>query len=87
MASTTIVAIDTGVAASLLLQNSGVPERFRPNKNELKGLEKHLKSIVDMALVPADDGVNRALAGCLEKFRTARQSVKNNTAAASAQKE
>lgn len=62
-----------------LLHNSGLPERFRSDRNEFKSVEEHVKYIVDTALVRAEDsGVDGALAGCFDRFRAARQSVESN---------
>ncbi len=61
-----------------LLHNSGVPERFRSDRDEFKRVEDHVRAIVDTALVPAGEGVNEVLAGCFARYRAARQSVENN---------
>ncbi|KAI0850478.1 hypothetical protein F5Y00DRAFT_232342 [Daldinia vernicosa] len=78
-AITTIAAVNTCVGGILaLLHNSGLPARYRADRNEFYKLEEHIKSIVDTALVPVDQDINAALAGCYEKFRHARQTVQNN---------
>ncbi|KAK7757718.1 hypothetical protein SLS62_000096 [Diatrype stigma] len=76
---TVIAAINTGVAGVLaLLHNSGLPERFRSDRNEFKAVEEHVKYVVDTALVRGADGVDDALAECFDRFRAARQSVESN---------
>ncbi|KAI1470227.1 uncharacterized protein F4812DRAFT_257264 [Daldinia caldariorum] len=76
---TTIAAINTCVGGILaLLHNSGLPARYRSDRNEFYKLEEHIKSIVDTALVPADHDINAVLAGCFDMFRDARQTVQNN---------
>ncbi|KAI1107754.1 hypothetical protein F4804DRAFT_296996 [Jackrogersella minutella] len=78
-AITSIAAVNTCVGGVLaLLHNSGLPDRYRSDRNEFNKLEEHLKSIVDTALVPADQDINDVLAGCFDMFRDARQTVQNN---------
>ena len=60
------------------MHNSGLPDRYRSDRNEFFKLEEHLKSIIDTALVPADQDINEVLAGCFDMFRDARQTVQNN---------
>ncbi|OTB05456.1 hypothetical protein M426DRAFT_260613 [Hypoxylon sp. CI-4A] len=76
---TSIAAVNTCVGGILaLLHNSGLPNRYRLDRNEFYKLEEHLKSIVDTALVPADKDINEVLAECFDMFRDARQTVQNN---------
>ncbi|KAI1383161.1 uncharacterized protein F4822DRAFT_422325 [Hypoxylon trugodes] len=78
-AITSIAAINTCVGGILaLLHNSGLPDRYRSDRNEFYKLEEHMKSIVDTALVPADQDINEATASCFDMFRDARQTVQNN---------
>ncbi|KAL7628109.1 hypothetical protein AAE478_002306 [Parahypoxylon ruwenzoriense] len=78
-AITTIAAVNTCVGGILaLMHNSGLPDRYRSDRNEFYKLEEHLKSIVDTALVPADQDINDVLATCFDMFRDARQTVQNN---------
>ncbi|KAI0882755.1 uncharacterized protein GGS22DRAFT_168646 [Annulohypoxylon maeteangense] len=78
-AITSIAAMNTCVGGILaLLHNSGLPARYRSDRNEFYKLEEHLKSIVDTALVPADQDINEVLADCYSMFRDARQTVQNN---------
>ncbi|KAI1651419.1 hypothetical protein F4815DRAFT_464595 [Daldinia loculata] len=78
-AITTIAAVNTCVGGILaLLHNSGLPARYRSDRNEFYKLEEHIKSIVDTALVPVDQDINAVLANCYEIFREARQTVQNN---------
>ncbi|KAI0406825.1 hypothetical protein F4802DRAFT_612978 [Xylaria palmicola] len=76
---TIIAAVNTSVAGILaLLHNSGLPDRYRWNRNEFYKLEEHLKAVVDTGLVPASYGVNDVLAESFEMFTTALQTVQNN---------
>ncbi|KAI8629218.1 hypothetical protein F5Y19DRAFT_93748 [Xylariaceae sp. FL1651] len=78
-AITTIAAINTSVAGILaLMHNSGLPDRYRSDRNEFYKLEEYIKAIVDTGLVPVDHSVNDVLAGCFEMFQTALQTVQNN---------
>ncbi|KAF3067105.1 putative c6 transcription factor protein [Daldinia childiae] len=78
-AITSIAAVNTCVGGILaLLHNSGLPARYRSDRNEFYKLEEHIKSIVDTALVPVDQDINAVLANCYEIFRDARQTVQNN---------
>ncbi|KAI1136997.1 hypothetical protein F5Y05DRAFT_389841 [Hypoxylon sp. FL0543] len=78
-AITSIAAVNTCVGGILaLLHNSGLPDRYRSDRNEFYKLEEHLKAIVDTALVPSDQDINEVLAGCYDMFRHARQTVQNN---------
>ncbi|KAI4869364.1 hypothetical protein F4820DRAFT_30052 [Hypoxylon rubiginosum] len=78
-AITSIAAVNTCVGGILaLLHNSGLPDRYRKDKNEFYKIEEHLKAIVDTAVVPADQDLNEVLAGCFDMFRQARQTVQNN---------
>jgi hypothetical protein len=71
---TAIAAINTGVSGILaLMHNSGLPDRYRSDRNEFYRIEEHLKSIVDSGLVPVSHSVNDALAECFEMFATALQ--------------
>ncbi|KAI0478180.1 hypothetical protein F4859DRAFT_521037 [Xylaria cf. heliscus] len=76
---TIIAGINTSVAGILaLLHNSGLPDRYRWDRNEFYKLEEHVKAIVDTGLVPAAHGVNDVLAECFDMFATALQTVQNN---------
>ncbi|KAI1433287.1 hypothetical protein GGR50DRAFT_509797 [Xylaria sp. CBS 124048] len=76
---TIIAAINTSLAGILaLLHNSGLPDRYRYDRNEFYKLEEHIKAVVDTGLVPIDQSVNDAVAECFDKFATALQTVQNN---------
>ncbi|KAJ2980357.1 hypothetical protein NUW58_g6962 [Xylaria curta] len=77
---TVIAAVNTSVAGILaLLHNSGLPDRYRWDRNEFFRVEEHIKAIVDTGLVPASQSVNDALTECFGMFTTALQTVQNNT--------
>ncbi|KAI0599380.1 hypothetical protein F4775DRAFT_600186 [Biscogniauxia sp. FL1348] len=76
---TIIAAISTCVSGVLaLIHNSGLPYRYRSDRNEFYKLEEHLKSIIDTGLVPADQNIHEVLADCFDMFRSARQTVQDN---------
>ncbi|KAI1265745.1 hypothetical protein F5Y18DRAFT_385703 [Xylariaceae sp. FL1019] len=82
-AITTIAAANTAIAGILaLMHNSGLPDRYRSDRNEFYKLEEHIKAIVDTGLIPAGNNVNDVLAQCWVCFQTALQSVQNNVPAA-----
>ncbi|KAJ8119790.1 hypothetical protein ONZ43_g3339 [Nemania bipapillata] len=77
---TIIAAINTGIAGILaLLHNSGLPDRYRWDRNEFYKLEEHIKAIVDTGLVPAEHTTNDVLGECFEMFASAQQTVEKNT--------
>jgi hypothetical protein len=55
------------------MHNSGLPDRYRSDRDEFFKLEEHIKAIVDTGLVPASHSANDALAECYEIFATALQ--------------
>jgi len=55
------------------MHNSGLPDRYRSDRNEFQKLEEHIKAIVDTGLVPVSCSVNDSLAECYEMFATAFQ--------------
>ncbi|KAI1499687.1 hypothetical protein F5X99DRAFT_430416 [Biscogniauxia marginata] len=76
---TIIAAVQTCISGILaLIHNSGLPYRYRSDRNEFYKLEEHLKSIIDTALVPADKSIHEVLADCFDMFRAARQTVQDN---------
>lgn len=56
-----------------LLHNSGLPDRYRWDRNEFNKLEEHIKAIVDTGLVPAGHSTNDVLGECFEMFAAATQ--------------
>ncbi|KAI1492628.1 hypothetical protein F5X96DRAFT_667524 [Biscogniauxia mediterranea] len=76
---TIIAAIGTCVAGILaLIHNSGLPYRYRSDRNEFYKLEEHLKAIIDTRMVPADQNIHEVLGDCFDMFRGARQTVQDN---------
>ncbi|KAI1631958.1 hypothetical protein F4809DRAFT_653642 [Biscogniauxia mediterranea] len=76
---TIVAAISTCVAGILaLIHNSGLPYRYRSDRNEFYKLEEHLKAIIDTGLIPADQNVHEVLGDCFDMFRAARQTVQDN---------
>ncbi|KAF7535547.1 hypothetical protein G7054_g5290 [Neopestalotiopsis clavispora] len=79
---TTIAGVNTLVSGILaLMHNSGLPDRYRSNRNEFGKIEDYLKEIVDTRLVPVDDSIVEVMAHCFDKFASARQSVQDNVPA------
>ncbi|KAI1165371.1 hypothetical protein F5B18DRAFT_669729 [Nemania serpens] len=76
---TIVAAINTGISGILaLLHNSGLPDRYRWDRNEFNKLEEHIKAIVDTGLVPAGHSTNDVLGECFEMFAAATQTVEKN---------
>ncbi|CAJ2512908.1 Uu.00g010270.m01.CDS01 [Anthostomella pinea] len=81
-AITVIAAINTGVAGVLaMLHNSGLPDRYRSDRNEYYKIEEHMKEIIDTGLVPQDQSTNDVIAGCFDMFQAAKQTVQSNVPA------
>ncbi|KAI1330999.1 hypothetical protein F5Y16DRAFT_424367 [Xylariaceae sp. FL0255] len=79
---TIIAAINTSIAGVLaLMHNSGLPDRYRSDRNEFYKLEEHIKAIADTKLVPINHNVNDVIAQCWQRFQTALQTVQNNVPA------
>lgn len=69
-----MAAINTGISGILaLLHNSGLPDRYRWDRNEFNKLEEHIKTIVDTGLVPAGHSTNDVLGECFEMYAVATQ--------------
>lgn len=76
---TTVAGLNTLFAGILaMMHNSGLPDRYRFNRDEFAKIEEDLKQIVDTRLVLAGDSVTEVMATCYSKFADARQSVHNN---------
>ncbi|KAK8042768.1 hypothetical protein PG994_013251 [Apiospora phragmitis] len=76
---TIIAAICTCIAGILaLMHNSGLPDRYRSDRNEFYQTEMHIKEIMDTRLAAADQNIMEVMAGCFDQFRAARQTVQNN---------
>ncbi|KAI0550617.1 hypothetical protein F4679DRAFT_594547 [Xylaria curta] len=76
---TILAAVNTSIAGILaLLHNSGLPDRYRWDRNEFYKIEEHIKEIVDTGLVPVTHSVNDVIAECFDMFATALQTVQNN---------
>ncbi|KAI1129493.1 hypothetical protein F5Y10DRAFT_290880 [Nemania abortiva] len=76
---TVIAAVNTGISGILaLLHNSGLPDRYRSDRNEFSKLEEHIKAIVDTGLVPVGHSTNDVLGECFEKYGWALQTIEKN---------
>ncbi|KAJ8133087.1 hypothetical protein O1611_g545 [Lasiodiplodia mahajangana] len=77
---TIIAAVNTGISGILaLLHNSGLPDRYRSDRNEFSKIEEHIKAIIETGLVPVGHSTNDCLGECFEMFATALQTVERNT--------
>ncbi|GAP91915.1 putative C6 transcription factor [Rosellinia necatrix] len=77
---TILAAVNTSVAGILaLLHNSGLPDRYRWDRDEFVKLEMHIRAIADTGLVPARQSVNDAIAECFDMLATALRTVQKNT--------
>jgi hypothetical protein len=82
IAITSVAGFNTLFAGILaLMHNSGLPDRYRSNRNEFAKVEEYLKEIIDTRLVLAEDSIVEVMATCFDKFASARQSVQNNVPA------
>lgn len=73
-AITIMAAFNTCVGGILaLLHNSGLPGRYRYDRNEFYQAEEYIKAIIDTRLVPEDQDIKEVMAGCFHRFRAARQ--------------
>jgi len=68
--------IQSGILA--LLQNSGLPDRYRSDKQEFERVEDYLKEILDTGLVPADQTLGQVLADCFERYQLAKKTTQEN---------
>lgn len=74
---TIIAAISTCTAGVLaLMHNSGLPDRYRSDRNEFYQVEVYIKEIMDTKLAAADQNIMEVMASCFDKFREARQTVR-----------
>lgn len=79
---TVVAGINTLFAGILaLMHNSGLPDRYRSNRNEFSKVEEYLKEIIDTRLVLAEDSIIEVLSACFDKFANAKQTVQNNVPA------
>ncbi|ORY62920.1 uncharacterized protein BCR38DRAFT_315660, partial [Pseudomassariella vexata] len=79
-AITVVAAVNTCMSSILaLMHNSGLPDRYRSDRNEFYKLEQHMKEIIDARLVtPPEVTVMDVMADCFHRFNNARQTVENN---------
>ncbi|KAI1334804.1 hypothetical protein F5Y15DRAFT_420424 [Xylariaceae sp. FL0016] len=76
---TTLAAINTCIAGILaLLHNSGLPDRYRSDRNEYIKVEEHVKQIIDTAIVPAEQNICDVLAICYDMLQDAKDTVQKN---------
>lgn len=81
-AITALAGVNTCLAGMLaLMHNSGLPDRYRSDRNEYYKVEEYLKEIIDTRLVPVDNDIMEVMAACFDKFQTARQTVQQNVPA------
>jgi SMODS and SLOG-associating 2TM effector domain len=76
----TILAAANTIQAGILalMHNSGLPDRYRSNREELQEVEDYLKEILDTGLVPSDQPLDHILADCFDRYQLARKTVTEN---------
>lgn len=68
--------VQSGILA--LMHNSGLPERYRSNRDEFQEVEDHLRELLDAGLCPANMTLDQVLADCYARFQEAKKTVQAN---------
>lgn len=68
--------INAGILA--LMHNSGLPDRYRLDRDEYFEVFVYIKEIIDTRLVEADEDIAEIVAGCFSKFKQAKSTVSAN---------
>lgn len=76
---TVLGAINT-ISAGILafLHNSGIPDRYRKDMEELRDVEDHIKELLDSSIAPAGLSLEQIIAECFDLFQDAKATVKAN---------
>lgn len=76
---TVLGAINT-ISAGILafLHNSGIPDRYRKDMEELRDVEDHIKELLDSGIAPAGLSLEQIIAECFDLFQDAKATVKAN---------
>lgn len=76
---TILAAANTIIAGMLaLIHNSGLPDRYRYDMAEFEQVEDRIRELLDSRLIPADKGVDQALAECFHLYHGAKATVAAN---------
>lgn len=76
---TVLGAINT-VSAGILafLHNSGIPDRYRKDMEELREVEDHIKELLDSGIAPAELSTEQIIAECFDLYQDAKATVMAN---------
>lgn len=78
-AITVLGAVNT-VSAGILafLHNSGIPDRYRRDMEELREVEDHIKELLDSGIAPAGISLEQIIAECFDLFQDAKATIRSN---------
>ncbi|KAM3456099.1 hypothetical protein MY3296_001968 [Beauveria thailandica] len=76
---TVLGAVNT-VSASILafLHNSGIPDRYRKDMDELRQVEDHIKELLDSGIAPVTLSPEQIIAECFDLYQDAKATMKAN---------
>ncbi|KAM3511705.1 hypothetical protein MY11210_004662 [Beauveria gryllotalpidicola] len=76
---TVLGAVNT-VSASILafLHNSGIPDRYRKDMDELRQVEDHIKELLDSGIAPVALSPEQIIAECFDLYQDAIATMKAN---------
>lgn len=76
---TVLGAVNT-VSAGILafLHNSGIPDRYRRDMEELKEVEDHIKELLDSGIAPAELSLEQIIAECFDLYQDAKATINAN---------
>ncbi|XWW95440.1 hypothetical protein V2A60_003399 [Cordyceps javanica] len=76
---TVLGAVNT-VSAGILafLHNSGIPDRYRKDMEELREVEDHIKELLDSGIAPAELSLEQIIAECFDLYQDAKATISAN---------
>lgn len=76
----TVLGAMNTVSAGILafLHNSGIPDRYRKDMDELREVEDHIKEILDSGIAPAELTPEQIIAECFDLYQDAKATVNAN---------
>ncbi|KAJ3475653.1 hypothetical protein NLG97_g9384 [Lecanicillium saksenae] len=76
---TVLGAVNT-VSAGILafLHNSGIPDRYRKDMEELREVEDHIKELLDSGIAPAEMSLEQIIAECFDLYQDAKATIGAN---------
>lgn len=76
---TVLGAVNT-VSAGILafIHNSGIPDRYRKDMEELREVEDHIKELLDSGIAPAGLSPEQIIAECFDLYQDAKATVRAN---------